>query len=438
MNKIQSIIAHVDQLIANQLNAIMHHPRFQQLEASWRGLHYLVAHTGSHGRAMIKIKVLDVSWLELAKDLYRAAEFDQSQLFHKIYQHEFGQPGGEPFGLLIGDYAISHRPRYLVSDLEILRMMAKIAAVAFAPFVTALAPEFLGVDDFAELDQPIDLQRTFQQAEYQTWKSLRQEEDARFLGLLLPTVLLRTPYRQQQALRHPFYFEEKIQQHSDYLWGNPAYTFAAVAARAFRHTGWFSEIRGLRRDELGGKIVDLPMDRFTLESSWAVLKSPVPVYITDQQEKALSDQGFIPLAQVAKSASVVFYECPSVQKFKRYTDESHTQSSQLSSMLHYVLCVSRFAHYLKVMAREKIGSFGTAQECEQYLQRWLYQYTAANTDLSDTLKTRYPLRDASVEVQERPGMAGNYGCVIRLSPHYQFDDIQTQLQLYTELPRGFN
>ncbi len=431
--QIQHLIAGIDRLIQVQLDKILHHPRFQQLEASYRGLYYLAGEIPQGGQLRIKMKVLNISWLELGKDLTRAVEFDQSQLFLKIYTNEFGQAGGEPFGLLLGDYYITHRPSSGMDNIAALRMLTKIAAAAFAPFISAIAPGFLGFDDFGRLERCLNLERTFQQPEYLQWKTLRTDEDSRFLGLLLPQVLLRLPYQQEKAIRYPFNFIEGTAASADYLWGNPAYCFAAVAVRTFEQTGWFSGIRGASPGSPGGRIQNLPQPVFHADQSLLAQKAPVNIYITDSQEKTLSDQGLIPLCYSKKPGMVLFYDCPSVQKPKLHSNVSATENSKLSSMLHYILCVSRFAHYVKVIARNKMGTFFSAEECQKKLQDWLHQYVVASTDLSETLKIKYPLRDAKVQVFERPGDMNMYMCTLHISPHYQFDYIHTDLRFITEL-----
>lgn len=433
VQRIQHLIAAIDQLIQTQINKVLHHPQFQQLEASFRGLYYLAGEISQNNQPRVKLRVLNISWQELSKDLSRAAEFDQSQLFLKIYTNEFGQPGGEPFGLLIGDYCISHRPCKGIDNISILRTITKIAAAAFAPFIAAIAPGFLGFDDFANLTPGLNLNRTFQQAEYQQWKALRQDEDARFLGLLLPQILLRLPWQKTKALRHPFYFNEETATHSAYLWGNPAWCFAAVAVRTFEQTGWFSAIRGAGGEFIGGRIQNLPSPVVNVDQSMLALKAPVNVYITDNQEKELTDQGFIPVCSSKKPGMVLFYDCPSVQKPKTHDSSNASENSKLSSQLHYILCVSRFAHYVKIIARNKMGTFTSAKDCEKKLQDWIHQYVVASQDLSETLKIKYPLRDAKVEVFERPGDTGVYLCTMHISPHYQFDFVQTDLRFITEL-----
>lgn len=436
-NVITQIIATIDEEITQQLSVILHHPRLQQLEASWRGIAYLTKQIALSSDKRVKIKLLTISWQALRKDVLRAVEFDQSQLFSKIYNDEFGHPGGEPYGLLVGDYHVSHRltPSKQIADIQVLEQIAKIAAAAFAPFVTAASPTMFGLDKFAELDRPVDLMGTFQQAEYQSWKVLRQREDARFLGLLLPRVLLRLPYRYQLATQFPFSFSEQLQTQSDYLWGNPGYCFAAVVARAFTQSGWFVEIHGVRRDSLaGGVVTDLP--RHIFETDNLSPNYAAEVCITDSQEKQLSDWGFIALCEGKHSQLAAFYSCQSIQQSKYYERQQPTENARLSSMLHYILCVSRFTHYLKVIARNKIGTFANPLDCEQFLQKWLQQYTAASSDLTIDLKAKYPLREAKVKVYDQPGKPGGYLCKIYLSPHLQFDQAETYLQLVTELARN--
>lgn len=436
-NKIQRIIHNIDKIINRQLNIIIHTPQLQKLEASWRSLEYLINSNAEHEKSRIKIKVLNISWIELTKDMSRASEFDQSQLFLKIYNNEFGHAGGEPFSLLIGDYAISHisQNSHGTNDISTLRSIAKVAAAAFAPFITSIDASFLGLANFSGLEKQINWERIFQSHEYNQWKLLRQDEDARFIGLTLPNILIRPPYKKTQSLHSSLFFTEEIVLPTHYLWANAAYCFASVCMRAFSKTGWFTDIRGARKDAIAGRVLDLPEITFTYPVSTLAIKNPINIYITDYQEKILTDQGFIPLTVSQKNGSIVFYECSSIQTPKKYLNENAEKNSRLSSMLHYILCVARFAHYLKIIARNRIGSFGTAQQCQQYLQNWLHQYTAASTDLSDELKAKYPLREADVKVFEGLGVIGSYLCTIHLSPHYQFDQIHTFLQFNTELIR---
>ncbi len=416
----------------------MHHVHFKKLEASWRGIYYLTEQVAGNNDKRIKLKLISWSWQELSKDLVRAVEFDQSQFFAKIYNAEFGQAGGEPFGLLIGDYYLSHRNTEIngANDLIVLQSIAKAAAAAFAPFITSVAPSLFGINDFAEFDKPFDLERTFQQAEYQQWKRLRQDEDARFVGLVLPQVLMRLPYNQTSSINYPLRFTENVaNSRQDYLWGNAAYCFAAVVARSFSRSGWFAEIRGKPANNAGGVVVDLPKYLFPTDASQFAFKYATNICMTDRKEKLLTDFGFITLTYNQYTDLATFYACSSIQKPKKYERHRANQNANLSSMLHYMLCVSRFAHYLKIIARDKIGSFAAAHECEQFLQEWLYHYTADSSDLSDDLKAKYPLREAKVQVYESMGSPGKYLCTIHLCPHYQFDQLETYLQLKAELIR---
>lgn len=438
--KIQKIINEIDKKIGSLLNKIIHHSRFQQLESSWRGLFYLVNYSSEYNKQKIRIKILTVSWNELAKDLSRAGDFDQSQMYLKIHNDEFGRPGGEAFSLLIGDYYISHRGQNFsgTSDIHILQGMAKIAAISFCPFITSISPIFFGLNSFKDLDRIQNFDQIFQNQEYNSWKSLRQDEDARFLGLTLPQVLMRQPYNQQQNMKHPFIFTEDTSIHENLLWGNSSYCFAAVCVRAFANTGWFADIRGAPHDSPGGRIYGLPVINFSTDQSILALKASVNACITDQQEKILNDLGLIPITVSQKSAAITFYECSSIQMPKSSRSLStvnELENSKLSCLLSYILCISHFAHYLKIIARNKIGTFTNPEECQYFLQDWLHQYTADNIELSEELKIKYPLREAQVKIYEKPGSQGCYYCTIHLSPHYQFDQIQGYLEFRSELIR---
>jgi type VI secretion system protein ImpD len=428
--RIQQLIQRIDDLIGRQLNVILHHRRFQRLESTWRGLHYLAEEVEDLNDKHIKIRMLNVSWAAISKDLERASEFDQSQLFIKIYNAEFGHPGGEPFGLLIGDYYINHRAVNTYSrDVDTLHRLSKVAAAAFAPFITSVDPAIFGLDDFVGLERHLNMERMFQQKEYLSWKTLREDEDTRFVGLVLPRVLLRKPYQENDLCTYPVYFEEETVRRHHYLWGNASYCFAAMTARAFAQTGWFAEIRGVRQDKTeGGLISGLPRQTFYSNTKYAT-----EVCITDKQEKELSDWGFIPLSECKYTEYAAFYDCRSLHRPKRYDRAVANVNAQMSSMLNYILCISRFAHYLKIIARDKVGSFASPSECEQYLQRWIRQYTAAGTDLAPSLKAKYPLRETQVRVLAELGKAGIYRCIMHLKPHGQLDQIEPYLQLTTEL-----
>jgi type VI secretion system ImpC/EvpB family protein len=429
-------VATLDRLLTEQLNAILHHPAFQKLESSWRGLHYLV------DRAVdcenVKIRLLSVSWKELARDIEYAIEFDQSQLFHRIYDDEFGSPGGEPFGVLLGDFAIRPQPcaEHPFDDITTLTGISHVAAAAFAPFVASVHPAMFGLDEFTDLEQPLNLAKTFQQLDYLKWKAFRETEDSRFVGLALPQILLRLPYEDDGSRVDGFCFHESATSpgRENYLWGNAVYAFGAVLIRAFGEFGWLSNIRGVERDVLGAGVVDgLPVPSFATDSPGVACKCSTNVIVTDAQEQELAELGFMPLCHCKDTEFSVFYTTPSVQAPRRYDEPAATLNARFSAMLQYILCVSRFAHYLKVLARDKVGSFIEAEQCEDYLHRWLMQYVAADSEASPQTKAEYPLREASVRVRAHPDKPGSYLCVAHLWPHSQFDELSVAIRVTTEL-----
>lgn len=436
INALGRQIAELDQLINDQLNSIIHHPKFQKLEASWRGLWYLVEQ--ADGAQNIKIRFLDISWPEVTKDIARALEFDQSHLFHKIYSEEYGTPGGEPYGVIIGDYEISHQvsANHPHDDISTLGGLAQIAAAAFAPFIAAVSSEFFGLDDFAGLGQPINFANVLVQNEYIRWRSLRETPDSRFLGLTIPRTLMRTPYTESSGSYKGIYFSEKVagDDSRNYLWGNACYAFAGILIREFANVGWFGHIRGVPRDYIaGGLVTTLPVDEFHTESDGIAFKPVTDVIITDSVEKELSELGFIPLCQCHNTPYAAFYNNQSIQQPRAAGSNDTRINAKLSAMLQHIFCGSRIAHYLKIIFRDKVGSFVTASECEGYLRDWLFSYTTGREDLEWEDQARYPLREADVTVREHPMKPGEYVCEIRLRPHYQLDHMVSELELVTEL-----
>ena len=431
-------IAAIDRTLSRQVNSIIHHASFQKLEASWRGLRYLVDQVEEGEN--IHIRVLNISWKELVRDLDRAIEFDQSQLFRKVYGEEFGTPGGEPYGVLLGDFAVRHRlgPDYPTDDIRALESIAQVAAGAFAPFIVAADPALLGLDHFPELERTLDLSRTFEQLEYLKWKAFRDSEDARFVGLTLPHVLMRLPYADDGSRADGFRFHEEVEapDRTGYLWGNAVYAFGAVLVRSFYESGWPASIRGVERDVLGGGLVTgLPAHSFSTDKTGIAPKCSTDAIITDAQEKELGELGFIPLCHCLDTEYAAFYGNQSVQKPKVYDEEPATVNARLSAMLQYMLCVSRFAHYIKVIARDKIGSLRGAKECEDYLHNWLTRYTTSNDDDDMATKASYPLREGRVQIRES-SKPGSYVCVVHLRPHYQLDQMVSAVRLTTELAPG--
>ena len=436
INALGRQIAELDQLINDQLNSIIHHPKFQKLEASWRGLWYLVEQ--ADGAQNIKIRFLDISWPEVTKDIARALEFDQSHLFHKIYSEEYGTPGGEPYGVIIGDYEISHQvsTSHPHDDISTLGGLAQIAAAAFAPFIAAVSSEFFGLDDFAGLGQPINLANVLVQSEYIRWRSLRESPDSRFLGLTIPRTLMRPPYTESPGSYKGTYFSEQVagDDSRNYLWGNACYAFAGILIREFANVGWFGHIRGVPRDYVaGGLVTTLPVDEFHTESDSIAFKPVTEVIITDSVEKELSELGFIPLCQCHNTPYAAFYNNQSIQQPRAAGSNDTRINAKLSAMLQHIFCGSRIAHYLKIIFRDKVGSFVTASECEGYLRDWLFSYTTGREDLEWEDQARYPLREADVTVREHPMKPGEYVCEIRLRPHYQLDHMVSELELVTEL-----
>jgi type VI secretion system protein ImpD len=432
-------IARLDALLNRQVNAILHHPSFQKLEASWRGLYYLVEQVPDGQN--VKVRMLNLSWRELARDLERAIEFDQSQLFKKVYGDEFGHPGGEPFGVLLGDYEIHHRPQpdHPVDDLAALQAIAGVAAAAFAPFITGVHPSTLDLTSFVALERPLNLPRTFEQLEYLKWRALRQVEDARFVGLTMPRVLMRPPYTDNSFRVDGFRFREEVDAPSrqGYLWGTAVYAFGAVLARTFAQSGWLAAIRGARRGvEAGGVVTGLPTHCFSTDRTGIALKCSTDVIITDVLEKELGDLGFIPLCHGQDTELAVFYGNQSLQKPQKYDEPAATVNATLSAMLQYMLCVSRVAHYVKVITRDRLGSFSGPAECEEYLRRWLANYITSNDGAGEDVKARYPLREARVRVRESPERPGSYLCVFHLRPHYQLDQLNAAVRLVTTLSPG--
>lgn len=432
-------IALLDQLISEQLNVILHHEKFQRLEASWRGIEKL-AHTAS-GYGNVKVRMLDVSWKEVAKDIDRAADFDQSALFNIIYSQEFGIAGGEPFGALLGDYEVTHRPskRHPIDDISTLRGMAQVAAASFAPFIVGGSPELFGLDSFDTLGHPLNFDSIFRQDEYIAWRGLRDMSDSRFIAVTLPQVLMREPYKNKVLRGSALLFNEEVsyKDNSRYLWGNACYAMGVVLIREFGDVGWFSHIRGAPRDHAGGGLVtDFPCLDYGTDSRGVAQKIMTQVVITDGKERELNDHGFLSLCDCYDAPFAVFQSCPSIQKPKQHDTAAATANARMGAMLQQILCASRFAHYIKVMIRDKVGSFTTDIECERMLQSWLNDYTTGRDDLDWDALSRYPLQSARVQVRELPGKPGHYTSIIHLKPHYIVDQLVSELRLTTELSQS--
>ena len=424
---INARISAIDRLISDQLNEVMHHEDFQKLEGSWRGLAYLVDQTETGEQ--LKLRVMNVSKKDLLKDMEKAAEFDQSALFKKIYEEEFGMFGGASYGALIGDYEFTNFPQ----DMALLEKISQVAAAAHAPFLSAAAPELFNMDSFTELGEPRDMAKNFQSVEYAKWKSFRESEDSRYVALAMPHILMRLPYGQANVPVESFNFEENVDgtDHKKYLWGNAAYALGTRITDAFAKYGWCAAIRGV---EGGGLVDGLPVHTFKTDEGDVALKCPTEIAITDRREKELADLGFIPLVHCKGTDYAAFFSTQSANKAKVYDTDSANANARLSSQLQYILAVSRFAHYLKSMMRDKIGSFMTRQNASDFLNRWITNYTLGDDDASQEMKAKYPLREARVDVTEIPGKTGAYRAVAFLKPHYQLDELTVSLRLVAELP----
>jgi type VI secretion system protein ImpC len=424
---IQARIAEIDRLISLQLNEILHYPAFQKLEGTWRGIKYLLDQ--SETSDMLKIKVLNVSKRELLRDLQRAPEFDQSALFKKVYEEEFGVFGGAPFAALVGDYEFGRGPE----DIELLERAAQVASAAHAPFISAANSELLNLSSYTQIGAPRDVGKIFDSTEYAKWKSFRQSDDSRYVALTLPHILARLPYGKDTKQIEAFDYEEAVDgsDHSKYLWGNAAYALAARLTNSFARHGWCASIRGV---EGGGLVEGLPAHTFRTDEGDVALKCPTEVAITDRREKELADQGLVPLVHCKGTDYAAFFSVQTVNKPKLYDKDAANANARLSAQLPYILAMSRFAHYLKAMMRDKIGSFMSRQDCEKFLNQWIMNYVVLDDNASQAAKASHPLREASIQVSEIPGKAGAYRAVAFLKPHFQLDELSVSLRLVADLP----
>ena len=431
---ISSAIAAIDVVMSKQLAAIMHNESFQKLEGSWRGLHYLVQN--SETGAQLKLRVFNLSKRELFKDLDKAVEFDQSQAFKKIYEAEFGSPGGEPYGALIGDYEFTNHPE----DIDLLTKMSQVSAAGFCPFLSAADPALLGLESFEELSKPRDLEKIFLDDSFTKWRSFRDSEDSRFVTLTMPRCLSRLPYGKNTKVVDAFDFEEvdldeqgnsKPVPHENYAWMNTSYVLGARLTDSFAKFGWCTAIRGA---ENGGKVEGLPTHVFMADDGDKSLKCPTEIAITDRREAELSKLGFLPLCFYKNTDYAVFFGSQTTQKPKKYDRPEATANAAISARLPYMMATSRIAHFLKVIARDKIGSFMERQDCEEWLKRWISNYVTTDPKPSDEMKARYPLAEAAIKVEEIPGAPGSYNAVAWLRPWLQMEELTTSMRMVAKIP----
>ena len=423
-------VAELDRLISVQLSEIMHNPVFQKIESTWTGLNYLCKQTSTG--SSLKIQVSNATKQELVKDFKNAIDFDQSVLFKKVYEEEFGTFGGAPFGTLIGDFDITRQPE----DMYFVEQMSHVAAAAHAPFIAAADPELLGIESFADLGKPRDLSKVFDTVDYAKWNSYRESEDSRYVGLTLPRFLGRLPYNPKDGVTtEGFNFVEEVDgaDHSKYLWVNTAFAMGARLTAAFENHGWCAAIRGV---EGGGLVEDLPTHTFKTDEGEVALKCPTEVAISDRREKELSDLGFIPLVHCKNTDYAAFFGALSTQKATKYNTDAANANAVLSAQLQYMFAVCRIAHYMKSMMRDKVGSFSSTSNVEVYLHNWLMQYVVDSDDASQEVRAARPLREAQVEVSEVPGRPGVYRAVAFVRPHFQLDELSVSLRLVAEMPGG--
>ncbi|KEY58755.1 type VI secretion system contractile sheath large subunit [Serratia sp. DD3] len=427
---IQALIAEIDDKLSRQINKIIHNDKFQQLESAWQGLHYLVNNTETD--EMLKIRFISISKRELGRTLkrYKGVGWDQSPLFKRIYEQEYGQFGGEPFGCLVGDYYFDHSPQ----DVELLGEMAKIGAASHCPFITGASPSVMQMGSWQELGNPRDLTKIFQNTEYAPWRSLRESEDSRYIGLAMPRFLARLPYGIQTNPVDAFNFEEETDSanHQNYTWTNAAYAMATNINHSFKEYGWCTAIRGV---ESGGAVADLPCHTFPSDDGGVDMKCPTEIAISDRREAELAKNGFMPLIHRKKSDFAAFIGAQSLQKPAEYHDPDATANAQLAARLPYLFACCRFAHYLKCIVRDKIGSFHERGDMELWLNNWIMNYVDGDpANSSQETKARKPLAAAEVQVQEIEDSPGYYSAKFFLRPHYQLEGLTVSLRLVSKLP----
>lgn len=429
---LNSAIAEIDELVSAQLNAIIHHEKFQKLESTWTGLRYLISKTETG--PMLKVRVLPITKDELRRDLTKgkaAMGVDRSELFRKVYQDEYNVFGGTPYGALLGDYAFDKSGK----DVKLLEAISSVAAAAHAPFITGTDPSMFGFENFTDLDNIYQLSGLFEGTEYAQWRAFRESEDSRYVALTMPRMLLREPYGEENPV-DGFDFEEEVtgREHKKYLWGNAAWGLGANVTQAFAKHGWCARIRGVQS---GGKVEGLPVHNFETDSGDVAMKCPTETVIPDDHEMELAKLGFVPLANEKNSANAVFFSVQSAQDPKEYVGpggDAATANAAISAQLPYIFAVSRFAHYLKVMMRDYIGTYKTRSELQKMLQNWIGEYVLKSEGASEEAKAKKPLSDARIDVEENPRAPGTYRAVAYLRPHFQLDAVDFSLRLVADVP----
>ncbi len=426
-NSISARITEIDEVLTEQINEIIHHPEFQALEASWRSLHQLVK--AAEPNEQLKIRLLDVTKEEILLDAESASDFDQSALFKLLYEEEYGTFGGESYGLLVGNYEFSKN----YEDIECLKVISTVAAASHAPFIASASPELFDLSTFKDIQKPKSLEKMFNSVEFANWNTFRSTEDAKYITLTLPRVIKRLHYGRDGIPVREFQFSEDMGAAEDdkFLWGNAAFPLAERIALSFKEYGWFQNIRGV---ENGGVVADLPVYHFYDLDGNKTYKAPVEVIITDRREKELDDLGLLALVYKRNSDMSVFFGSKTIHKVKEYDSDIANANAELTTHLPYLMSISRFAHYLKSIMRDKIGSFTSRQDVDRYLNKWIAKYVIVDDNASVNTKSRYPLREARVDVIDVPGKPGAYKAVMFLRPHYYLNELTISMRLVTELP----
>jgi len=423
-------IQKIEEQIGDILNKIIHHEKFQKLEASWIGLKNLIFKTDTSEK--LKIKVLNVSKDELLQDFSVDLEKpEESDLYKKVYEQEYNMFGGESYGVLIGDYEIDHS----TNDMDFLESIAAVAASAHAPFITSASKKLFKLtedDDFRKLSDKSSIKRIFSnKSKYARWNSFRNSEHSKYVALTLPHVLMRLPYGNDNPIESISSFKEDLSEHNYFLWGNTAYVLGERITNSFSLYGWCAAIRGV---EGGGLVEGLPLYTYDIDENTTVQKCPTEMQISDTKEKEFSDLGLIPLVHCKNTDYAAFFGTQSLNIPKKYDTPQANANARLSAQLQYTLCASRFSHYLKSMMRDMIGSFATNDQVAKYLNRWINQYVVLDDDAGQELKAQYPLREARVDVSEIKGKPGCYNAIVYLRPHYQLDELTISMRLVSELP----
>lgn len=431
---INDAIAKIDQQVSKQLTKVLHGDELQKLEGSWRGLHYLVRNTDISSAQ--KIKLFNASKEDIQKDFNKILEPEQSVLFDKIYESEFGTPGGEPYGLFIGDYTFGNNAK----DIDFMTKMSGIAATAFAPFVAAAAPSALGLDSWEELSKPKDLEKIARSHEFAQWNNFRDSEDSRFMTLTMPRSLARLPYNDKTNPATGFSFNEvefdkkgraKKMEHDEFTWMNAAYVMGSKMTESFSKHGWCTAIRGA---EGGGKVTGLPTYSFTTDDGDTDMKCPTEIAITDRREKELANLGFMPLSHYKKTDYAVFFGAQTAQRPKEYEEDAATENAAIGAKLPYMMVTSRIAHHVKIMGRDKIGSLATPEDVENSINKWIKRYVNTNPNASQEMRYRFPLAEAQISVEQVPGKVGAYHAVAWMKPWLPLEELSTSLRLVANIP----